>query len=309
MQTDVSIVIVSWNTRELLRDCLLSVYNEGFAGTPATFEVIVVDNTSSDGSAQMVRECFPQVKLMANRENVGFARANNQAIPMCTGRYILLLNPDTRLKPAAMGAMLGFMDANPQAGACGSRLLNPDGTLQVSCHPAPTLPRELWRLFHLDRLKAYAEYRMAAWDVQTPREVDVIQGASFLIRREVVDRIGLLDEDYFIYSEEVDWCRRIQADGWHIYWVPQSQVVHFGGQSTRQVATEMFLRLYQGKVLYFHKHHGATTARLYKVVLLLAALARVAVGPLAYLEGPAQRREHLALAGRYRTLITRLPGF
>ncbi len=300
-----SIIIVNWNTRDLLGQCLDSIY----APLPDDkFEVWVVDNASSDGSTQVVHERFPQVRLIENRENVGFARANNQAVRESMGRYVLLLNPDTEVKPGALETLVRFMDDHPEAGAAGARLINPDSTLQSSCHPAPTLFGEFWRLFHLDALWPYACYNMARWDLAMPREVDVVQGACMILRREALDQVGLLDEDYFIYSEEVDLCHRLRRHGWKVYWVPQAVVVHHGGQSTQQVAAEMFLRLYQGKVLYFRKHHGCLVAQVYKLILLAAALGRLLVSPLAWLERPRRRQQHLMLAGHYRRLMRALPG-
>jgi len=301
---DLSIIIVNWNTRDLLAQCLQSVYAHPPEGE---FEVWVVDNASTDGSAEMVRERFPQARLIRNAENVGFARANNQAIRQSSGRYVLLLNPDTEVKPGALETLVQFMDAHPEAGAAGARLLNPDGTLQSSCHPFPTLGREFWRLFHLDALRLCACYEMARWDPETLRPVDVVQGACVILRRKALDQVGLLDEDYFIYTEEVDLCYRLRQGGWRIYWAPQATVVHYGGQSTRQMPAEMFLRLYESKLLYFRKHHSRQAARAYKLILLAAATARLLLSPLAWLERPPQRQQHLALARCYRRLVRTLP--
>jgi GT2 family glycosyltransferase len=248
------------------------------------------------------------VRLIENSKNVGFAQANNQAIQQSAGCYVLLLNPDTEVQPGALETLVRFMDAHPQAGAAGARLLNPSGTLQPSCHPAPTLSRELWRLFHLDALWPYACYPMAGWDLNTPREVDMVPGACLILSRDALDQVGLLDEDYFIYSEEVDLCYRLRRAGWRLYWLPQAVVIHYGGQSTRQMAAAMFLRLYQGKVLYFRKHHGRLAAQLYKLILLIAALARLLLSPLVWLVRPPQRHQHLALASHYRRLVRALPG-
>ena len=303
----VSILIVSWNTRDLLARCLATVSAEARRLGPGLVETCVVDNASSDGSAWMVREGFPGVRLLDNRVNVGFARATNQAIRDSTGRYLLLLNPDTEVAPGALEALVRFMDEHPRAGAAGARLFNPDGTLQPSCHPAPALSRELWRLFHLDALWPYACYPMATWDLHTPRQVDVVQGACLMVRRSALNDVGLLDEDYFIYSEEVDLCRRLRRRGWQVYWVPQAAVLHYGGRSTRQHARAMFVRLYQGKVLYFRKHHGRRAAQLYKAILLFAAAARLFLSPLAWLERPPDRQRHLTLAGHYWRLIWGLP--
>lgn len=299
-----SIVIVSWNTKDLLRACLDSV----FAHPPAAaFEVWVVDNDSQDGSVAMVREWFPDVKVIENRENVGFAQANNQAIALCRGEYVLLLNPDTEVKPAALTELVTFLDDNPAAGAAGSRLLNPDETLQPSCHPAPTLSRELWRLFHLDEIRPYGRYNMYRWNMTRPREVDVLQGAALAVRKSILDEIGFMDGDYFMYSEEVDLCFRIQRAGWRLYWVPASRVVHYGGQSTRQVAEKMFLQLYLGKLKYFRKHYGRLAGAAYKWILLLASLVRLMLTPFAWLQKPTRRKQNFALARYYQRLLFALP--
>lgn len=301
---DLSVLIVNWNTCNLLERCLTSIYEDAGA---AEYEVIVVDNASQDGSVEMVRKRFPQVQPIANNENQGFARANNQAIRQSRGRYVLLLNPDTEVKLGALGTLVDFMDAHPRVGAGGARLLNTDGTLQTSCYPAPTLLREFWRLFHLDRLWAYGCYHMADWDLDTPRKVEVVQGAALILRREALDQVGLMDETYFMYSEELDLCYRLQKGGWSLYWIPQSKAVHYGGQSTRQAAAKMFLCLYQSKLLFMRKHHGCITAQAYKLILLAATLARLLLSPLAWLERPAQRQQHLVLANHYRRLLAALP--
>jgi GT2 family glycosyltransferase len=269
--------------------------------------VWVVDNASIDGSSQLVQEQFPLARVIPNCENVGFARANNQAIQQSTGRYILLLNPDTRVMPGALEKLVEYLDAHPAVGAAGSRLLNPDGSLQVSGFPFPTLGRELWRLFHLDVLRPYALYDKQSWDLIRPREVDVLQGASLALRREALNQIGLLDESYFIYSEEVDLCYRLRQAGWRLHWLPQSTVVHYGGQSTQQAATRMFLYLYQTKLQYFRKHHGPRSVRVYKLILLAASLVRLGLSPLAWVEPASRREQHLKLARNYMHLLRSLP--
>lgn len=303
---DLSIVIVNWNTRELLGQCLASIY----AHPPtAEFETLVVDNASTDGSVEMVRTRFPQVRLMPNRENVGFARANNQAIRVSTGQYVLLLNPDTEVYPDALDCLVRFLVDRPSVGAVGPRVLNPDGTLQLSCYPAPTLSRELWRLFHLDALYPYGNYAMTGWRQDVARAVEGLLGACLMLRRSVLDEVGLLDEDYFIYSEEVDLCRRVHAAGWALYWAPEARIIHYGGQSTRQVATEMFLHLYKSKIIYFRKHYGPLGAWLYKMILLLAAVSRLMMTPAAILSSSERRRSQLATAARYQQLVRALPQF
>ena len=268
------------------------------------FETLVVDNASTDGSAQMVRSRYPDVKLIENEANVGFARANNQGIRQAAGRYLLLLNPDTEVRPEALETLIRFLETHENVGAAGARILNPDGSLQPSCYPVPTLLNEWLHLFHLDRERRKG---MESWDVTEPREAEVLLGACILIRRRALDDVGLLDERFFMYSEEVDFCYRLRKAGWPLYWVPQAQVVHYGGQSTRQAATDMFLRLYEGKLLYFRKHHGSRAARLYKLILLIGSLSRLLLVPLTWFERPSRRKRHRALAGRYWRLMRALP--
>ena len=302
---DLSVVIVNWNTKDLLRGCLNSIYGDQ---PGVEFEVLVVDNASTDGSPEIIRREFPQVRLFANQKNRGFAGGNNQAIPECHGRYVMLLNPDSVLKPDAIQILLDYLEDHPEAGVVGPRLINPDGSLQVSCYPKPTVLREFWRMFHLDALYPLSEYRMDAWRADQPKRVDVLKGACLLVRQKVFEKVGLLDESYFVYSEEVDFSRRIRQAGWELVWVPGAQVVHYGAESTSQVALKMFLQLYQGKVLYFRKHHGWVAAHTYKLILFLATLARLLLTPFAYLEDPLKREEHLTLSNRYRMLLVALPG-
>lgn len=256
----------------------------------------------------MVREKFPQVHLVENRENVGFARANNQAIQRSTGKYILLLNPDTLVLSGALQALIDFLENHPAAGAAGAKVLNPDGSLQISSHPLPTLSREFWRLFHLDALSPCAEYPLTKWETNRPQEVDVLMGACLMLRKEVLDQVGFLDEEYFMYSEEVDLCYRIQHAGWRLFWVSQAEVVHFGGQSTQQAPTEMFLNLYHGKIKYFRKLNGWSAAQIYKLILMMAALSRLVLSPFVFFEQSSHRQKHLTLVNRYWRLILALPG-
>lgn len=298
-----SIVIVNWNTKALLGDCLASIAEHPPSGT---YEVIVVDNASTDGSPKMLRDSFPDVTLLANEENVGFAAANNIGIEHSSGDNILLLNSDTVVRDGALDALLSFLESEPEAGAAGARLINGDGSLQPSCSALPTLLREGLHLFHLD----FRQRRMMQrWDLKQPRPVEVLLGACMLLRRTALEQIGLMDEGYFMYSEEVDYCRRLRDAGWKLYWVPQAEVVHYGGQSTRQVATEMFLRLYAAKLRYFRKHEGQRAGQVYKLILFAAVLFRLLLLPLALLGPAPKRREQMALAGRYWRLARVLPAF
>jgi N-acetylglucosaminyl-diphospho-decaprenol L-rhamnosyltransferase len=304
---DISIVIVSWNVREFLAQCLESLQTS-FRNThsPLHYDIWVVDNHSRDGSVEMILDRFPDVRLIASEENLGFAGGNNQAIQSSDSRYVLLLNPDTQVLPGAIENLVAFMDKNPQAGAAGSLLLNPDGSLQTSCYPFPTLTREFWRLMHLDLIAPYGVYRMADWDQTSPRQTDIIQGASLVLRRETLTHVGLLDTNYFMYTEEVDLCYRISKGGWQLWWVPESRVIHYGGQSTAQVSSQMFLCLYQSKLHFFRKHYGRKAALLYKAILMVTGLARLIFTPLTWLGCAELRNKNLDLAQNYWRLLTKI---
>jgi GT2 family glycosyltransferase len=299
-----SIVIVSWNTRDLLACCLRSLHDFPLSDK---FEIWVVDNNSSDHSVDMVKDQFPQVKIIENKQNQGFAHGNNQAIRKSSGKYVMLLNPDTEVKPGTLDALVNFLEEESQAAAAGAKLVSPDGGLQSSCHPELTLPREMWRLFHLDTLHRYGTYNMHKWDPKMPRQVDVLQGAALVLRSEALEQVGLLDEDYFMYTEEVDLCFRLRKAGWRLYWIPEAEVLHYGGQSTKLVAEKMFLALYESRLKFFRKHYGATAARGYKLVLTAAALTRLGISPISRLVNPSQRDRHKTLASHYTRLIAALP--
>jgi GT2 family glycosyltransferase len=301
----ITIIIANWNACHFLFKCICSL----FEYPPLeNFEIIVVDNASTDGSNLMVRERYPQVYLIENPENVGFARANNQAIRQADGKYVLLLNSDTVARQNALKELVNFMDDHPEAGAAGARLLNPDDTLQPNCFPEPTLLRELLRMFHLSSMVPGSSYHMENWTQKKPREVDIIQGACLILRREALDQVGLLDENFFFYSEDVDLCYRLRRAGWHLYWVPTAELIHYGGQSSQLVATDSFIRLYQGKIQYMRKHHGRITGIVYKLFLMTASLSRLVLVPFTIFERTALRHQHLTLANHYSHLLAALAG-
>src|ERR1700722_13610608 len=226
MSASLCIIIVSYNVRDRLRDCLRDLSGQ---------RVIVVDNASSDSSAAMVRAEFPAVELIANTDNRGFAAACNQGIAASTEEFILILNPDTLATPAALQALLDVMRAEPHAGACGPRIVNPDGSLQPSCRRFPTLPRLLLDEFGLGKLfprsKFFGDYRMTWWAHDQLREVDQLMGAALLLRRAALEQVGTFDERFFMYFEEVDLCLRLRDAGWKVLFVPAAKVIHHGGQS------------------------------------------------------------------------------
>ncbi|MFN2296119.1 MAG: glycosyltransferase family 2 protein [Candidatus Promineifilaceae bacterium] len=276
---DLTIAIVSWNTRDLLERCLSSVQQEQQNSPDLTVDVCVVDNASTDGSANMVSESFPWVRLICNTENAGFAQANNQAIQQSAGRYALLLNSDTELHAGVLATLVAFMEDHPRAGACGARLVGVDGRLERACHPMLTPGREFWRLTFFDRLWPRATYTMETWDTQTPRRVEVIKGACLLLRREALDQVGLLDGRYHMYTEEVDLCYRLAEAGWQLWYVPQAVVTHYGAASSKQAADTMYVQLYRSKVQFYRKIGGQGRARRFKILAAAAYLPRALLHP------------------------------
>lgn len=275
----VDIVIANWNTDELLTRCLDSVAANVAARPELDVTTIVVDNGSTDDSVARVRSGYPWVELIANTQNVGFARANNQGVARSRGSYVLLLNSDTVLHDDALGQLVEFLADHPQAGAAGARLLNGDGSLQASCHPMLTPGRELWRLLFLDRLWPRAVYRQERWDTVTPRPVEVIKGACLLLRRAALEGVGPLDERYFMYTEEVDLCFRLAQAGWSLWYVPTAVVTHFGGASSSQMAERMYLELYRSKAQFYRKTGGERRARQFKWATAAAYVPRVVLQP------------------------------
>jgi GT2 family glycosyltransferase len=252
---DVSIVIVNWNTKELLRNCLKSVEEQtGGIG----YEIILVDNNSTDGSAEMVKREFENVILLENAENRGFAAANNQAVKIAKGRYILLLNSDTIVLDNAIEKTIIFADKHPCAAVTGCRVLNPDGTLQNTCFMFPSIlnmllsSTYLYKLFPKNRF--FGREQMTWWKRNDVREVDVVTGCFMLVKHEAIEQAGLMDEQFFMYGEETDWCFRFKKNGWKIMFTPDGQIIHFGGQSTSQKKAEMMLQL-RGSILLFIKKH------------------------------------------------------
>ncbi|MCP4425627.1 MAG: glycosyltransferase family 2 protein [Chloroflexi bacterium] len=266
---DLSIIIVSWNVRELLRACLHSI-DAGRGGLD--LELIVVDGASGDGSPAMVREAFPWVKLIACDENVGFPKGNNIGLAEVNGRYILLLNPDAEIRGDALPIMLDYLERHPDVGVVGPQLLNADGSIQSSRRRFPTLATAFFESTWLESiapkriLRHY--YTLDLPDDETA-DIDWGMGACLMTRREVVEQIGGLDEAYFMYSEELDWQRRIKDAGWRIVYLPTAQVLHHVGKSSEQAVTARHINFQRAKLRYFRKYHGRAATAVLRLFLLL----------------------------------------
>jgi GT2 family glycosyltransferase len=259
---DVSIVIVSYNVAGYLRGCLDSIRKE----TSCAHEIIVVDNNSTDDSVAIAGSFMPGLKLVQKHENVGFARANNQGFGMAQGRYIFMLNPDVVVMDRAIDKLVDFMDKNPEIGACGPKNVSPDMSLQLNCHHFPTLSMILVEYLRLKRKfqkrRFFGREHMTYWSYDEVKDVDWITGASLMIRKEALDEVGWLDEDYFMYSEESDLCYRLKKKRWRVAFYPEASILHYGGQSSlsqqqQTVHSKTITKyLHQSRYLFFRKNYG-----------------------------------------------------
>jgi N-acetylglucosaminyl-diphospho-decaprenol L-rhamnosyltransferase len=264
-----SVVIVGWNVRELLERALASIYASIDESEPP--EVIVVDNASTDGTPAMVEAAFPQVRLIANTVNRGFTGANNQGIAASSAQHVLLLNPDTEVIDNALGDLQAYLERHPQVGLVAPRLLNADGTTQSSRRRFPTLPilfmESTWLEWLLPKRMLQQYYMLDGSDLQV-HEVGWVTGAAMLVRRSVIEQVGMLDEAFFMYSEELDWCRRMRDAGWRVVYTPSAEVIHYGGKSSEQVVPARHIYFQSSKVRYTRKYHGAAVAEVLRLWLL-----------------------------------------
>ncbi len=295
-EPDLSICIVSWNVKRALGDCLDSIREV----RPALrYEVVVVDNASDDGSGDMVREKFPESELIRNHSNLGFAAACNQAIRRSRGRYMVLLNPDTRVREGALEEMVGFLDARPAAGGGGPRLIYPDGRHQPSVRAFPTFKSSLQQFTLLGDLGLFRGARSRYLRLDFPYDraavVDQPMGAALFLRREALEEVGLLDEGFFLYFEEVDLCRRLTGAGRLLWYNPLSIIVHEGGRSTEQAGARARYWFLQSQFRYFSKQEGAVrTARfklLFKPLFLAGLYWSIIRGSVSLLWAAAVRRD------------------
>jgi N-acetylglucosaminyl-diphospho-decaprenol L-rhamnosyltransferase len=266
---DLAIVIVSYNTQDLLRSCLRAVPAATQGLSCVTY---VVDNASSDGSAEMVAREFPDVDLTASGENLGFTKGNNVALQRTAARYVLLLNPDTEPDAASLTTLVQFMDARPGAGACGPMLLNSDRTLQRNGAKFPTPLREFLGVTGLRRL-AMRRYELSLGygrdDFNVTCEVDQVSGACLMVRSEVMRQVGMLDERFFMFYEEIEWCHRIRRAGWKVYYVPDAKVVHHWMGSVKQYSKQMTAQLFRSQLLYYQKTGGLLSVLAIRAVMAL----------------------------------------
>jgi GT2 family glycosyltransferase len=284
MATDsrLAVIIVSWNVRDLLVACLHSLQAD-LAQAGLTADIWVVDNGSTDGTPEAVAQDFPAVRLIARQDNPGFAAANNQALraalDVSPPRYFWLLNPDTEVLPGATAALTAAMETYPRVGVAGAKLLYPDGTLQHSAFRFPGLVQLAFDLFpfppRLYETRLNGRYPRRLYDGDAPFFVDHPLGAAMMVRAETVQQVGLLDEEYRIYCEEIDWCWRMRRAGWRALCVPAAQVVHHAGRSTGQVPLSSFVHLWTSRARLYARHHGPVTRHLARMLVHLGMRRRM----------------------------------
>jgi GT2 family glycosyltransferase len=301
---DVTVIVVNYNTAHLLDQMFAALET---ARGALKLQVIVVDNASLDDSVEILRTRFPKVELIKNRTNVGFGRANNQALPRVCGRYVLLLNPDAFVAPDTLQKTVDFMDAHPRCGVLGVKLVGSDGELQSSCRYFPTPLNFFVASTGLNRFfpKAHLVDDMS-WDHATVRECDWVTGCYYLVRREVIKRVGLFDPRYFLYYEEVDHCRAVRQAGWIVIYYPFTQVVHIAGESAesegllnpcRQVSALQI----ESELLYFRKHFGVLGLMTFMALSVLSDVINACKGLVRRLD-----IARAAAAGRHTSSMLKL---
>ena len=288
-----SVVIVNFNTRELLRACLNSVERSEEA---PELELFVVDNASTDESADMVAAEFPWAKLVRSSANRGYAYANNLGLSRCRGKYYLLLNPDTELPPGALRQMVDFMDAHPEAGIAGPKLVLLDGRLDLACRrsfPSPGV--SFYRMLGLSKLfprsHRFGRYNLTYLDPDQPAEVDSVVGAFMMVRAEAVRQAGLLDEAFFMYGEDLDWAFRIKANGWKVLYNPEVVVLHHKGASSRRHTNRTIVEFYRAMQIFYDKHYAASSSFVLRLLILSGIWTKCAFSlAVNYLRPPEARR-------------------
>lgn len=274
-EKDLSVIIVNYNTKNLLKNCLHSIYKNT---KKISFDIFVVDNNSSDRSSEIVKKEFPKVNLIVNKTNPGFAAANNQAIKKTNSRYVLLLNPDTLILNDALNKMIEFMDKTENCGAAGTLLLNEDKTIQNSIHYFPSLIRRLSEAFYFHRIfpksKSFNEECYDAKEYSYAHEVDWITGASLIVNKKAIEKAGLLDESFFMYSEESDWCRRLRKAGFSIWFNPEAKIIHYGGQSGK---SKINADLMKSKMIHYAKYNNKLKSELFNSLIWVHLLFHASI--------------------------------
>lgn len=293
---EISVIIVNLNTCGLLDACLASLERERAS---VSLQVIVIDNGSSDGSVAMMQEKYPATVLLRNARNEGFARPNNEGLRVATGRHLLLLNSDTVVRAGALRALIHDLEAHPEAGACGPRLVYPDGRLQLSAKGFPTLWTHFCDMAGLDRMfpnsRLFGHGEMRYFDYEHDGTADHLMAAAFLVRRETYEAVGELDERFAIYYNDMDWCYRMVRAGWVIRYVPGAVVEHHLGRTVGAVNKRftLFTMLYNNVMFFYQKHYGRWTIVVYRLLLAAGFLVRSALWTVRAWVRPTEENLHM----------------
>ena len=289
---DLSIIIVNWNTRDLLIDCLNSIHIDLDVSPTLQTEIFVIDNSSSDDSVSVFKTQFPWVILIENHQNVGFAKANNQGINLSSGKFILLLNSDAYLQPNTLNFMIDAFQKNNDIGAIGGKIFNPDGTFQASYASFPTIASEVINLIGLAKY-VIGPYAPSPSPIKSEKAfpVDWVSGAAIMFRRNVIDDIGLLDEGYFLYSEETDLCWRMWKHGWQVWYLPDIHITHLGGASSKKSPVVNYSRLYLSKLRFFSKNYGNYYREFFRVILVIITIFRLFIWQFQIIIPTAQLKQ------------------
>lgn len=271
---DLTVIIVSWKVKDLLKDCLYSLEQEK---KHCNFKTVVIDNHSCDGTVELIKNSFPSVKLIALEKNIGFAAGNNLALKKLDTDYALLLNPDTYVKDKAIMHLLDFIKQDKKIGAVGPQLLNPNETIQPSCHSFPTVKSIIINSLFLDiifaKSKFFGNYQLGFWDHKSKREVDQPMGAALMISKDALDTIGgTMDEDFYMFFDEVDLCFRIKKANYKIFFLPKAKIVHYGGQSIKKAEIKMSYHWRKSLKKFFKKHYHLSEFKINTLFFLCAML-------------------------------------
>jgi GT2 family glycosyltransferase len=290
---DISVVILSWNDKQYLEVCLQSLKD---AKPSRTMEIIVVDNASTDGSPEMVETEFPIVKLIKNQENLGFPKGNNIGVQASRGKYVYLLNSDIKVLAGCLDALADYMDQNPKVGMVGPKILNRDLTHQSSCRRSPTLWNNFCAATGLAKVFAGSKFfsgeHMMYFKGDHTLEVDVLVGCFWTVRREAVNEFGLLDEGFFMFAEDLDWCKRCWEAGWRVAFCPAAQAIHYrGGSSKKKDAVWLALTQQRSVLRYWKKYHGAAANFGIRCLVFTHKASRWGVAVASYLIRPSKRKD------------------
>lgn len=278
LAVDISVVIVNWNTRDLLLDCVSSLMEQTRV---STLEIIVVDNASLDNSIEALVERFPAVISIRNQDNLGFSKANNQGLRIARGRYLCLVNSDVKALDGVLDKLRAFMEDHPEVGAVAPRTVGGDLKLRENCREYPTIRNAFCQAVFLDQLfpsvRAFRGRDLRDYDYATTQEIEVLSGCFLMVRRVVIEMVGMLDERFFIYSEDVDWCKRIRAGGWKVVFLPSAEAIHYAGSSSTVERVLFNREMMKANLQYWRKHHGRAATLLFWSIQILGTALR-AVG-------------------------------